>query len=178
MEPVAEFHVRELKPDDCSACADIWERGLTQTWQQMFLTRALMKRSMESLAAKSLASDGDIGPQGANLFPMWMEKTDHGFLVAVTTERGAVIGCIAVKPKGDINGEQKRFEFVKWSVDEAWRGKGVGKALVEGAEDFVKKQGGSEMWAITANPISSKAMKRLGYQSTWSSLGYWHWKNL
>jgi aminoglycoside 6'-N-acetyltransferase I len=53
-----------------------------------------------------------------------------------------------------------------WYVDDDWRGRGVGRALVVAAEDWAREQGCREMAsdADLTNIISQQAHARLGYQ--------------
>jgi aminoglycoside 6'-N-acetyltransferase I len=55
-----------------------------------------------------------------------------------------------------------------WFVDAAWRGQGVGRALVVAAEDWARAQGCTEMASDTNldYPLSPLAHARLGYQET------------
>jgi aminoglycoside 6'-N-acetyltransferase I len=53
-----------------------------------------------------------------------------------------------------------------WYVDPDWRGKGVGRALIERAEAWAKKKGCLEMASDTtpSYPLSPAAHEALGYQ--------------
>ena len=55
-----------------------------------------------------------------------------------------------------------------WFVDAAWRGQGVGRALVAAAEAWARSQGCTEMASDTTleYPFSPPAHARLGYQET------------
>lgn len=55
-----------------------------------------------------------------------------------------------------------------WFVDAAWRGQGVGRALVAAAEVWARRQGYTEMASDTNldYPLSPLAHARLGYQET------------
>lgn len=55
-----------------------------------------------------------------------------------------------------------------WFVDAAWRGQGVGRALVAAAEAWARAQGCTEMASDTNldYPLSPLAHARLGYQET------------
>ena len=183
------FYVRDFQIEDAKACANIWRNGLDQTWKQYWFLQKFWKRSMERLAQDALAPDGDVGPDGKNLHRIWM-KNDRKMIVAVTNanvsdnqeESEMVIGCVAVKRGCDETTDalvsDHRFAIFRWSVDEHWRGLGVGKALVIAAGEFAKQNAGTELWAITANPISSLSLKKMGFVSTYSSFGYWHCKKL
>ena len=181
------FYVRDFQIEDAKACANIWKNGLDQTWKQYWFLQKFWKRSMERLAQDALAPDGDVGPDGKNLHKIWM-KSDRKMIVAVTNahdnqeEHEMVIGCVAVKrgcnETTDALVTDHRFAIFRWSVDEQWRGLGVGKALVIAAEEFAKQNAGTEIWAITANPISSLSLKKMGFVSTYSSFGYCHCKKL
>lgn len=181
------FYVRDFQIEDAKACANIWRNGLDQTWKQYWFLQKFWKRSMERLAQDALAPDGDVGPDGKNLHKIWM-KSDRKMIVAVTNahdnqeESEMVIGCVAVKrgcnETTDALVTDHQFAIFRWSVDEQWRGLGVGKALVIAAEEFAKQNAGTELWATTANPISSLSLKKMGFASTYSSFGYCHCKKL
>jgi aminoglycoside 6'-N-acetyltransferase I len=55
-----------------------------------------------------------------------------------------------------------------WFVDAAWRGQGIGRALVAAAEAWARTQGCTEMASDTTPdyPLSPLAHARLGYQET------------
>ena len=182
------FYIRDFQIEDAKACANIWKNGLDQTWKQYWFLQKFWRKSMERLAQEALAPEGDVGPDGKNLHKIWM-KNDRKMIVAVTNtkadhnqEHETVIGCVAVKHGCDEITDAKvtdhRFAIFRWSVDEHWRGLGVGKALVIAAEEFAKQNAGTELWATTANPISSLSLKKMGFVSTYSSFGYCHCKKL
>ena len=53
-----------------------------------------------------------------------------------------------------------------WYVDPEWRQKGVGRALVEAAEEWARAQGCTEMASDTMEdyPLSPAAHAQLGYE--------------
>jgi aminoglycoside 6'-N-acetyltransferase I len=55
-----------------------------------------------------------------------------------------------------------------WFVEPSWRGQGIGRALVAGAEAWARAQGCTEMASDTTldYPLSPLAHARLGYQET------------
>src|SRR5262249_5976234 len=55
-----------------------------------------------------------------------------------------------------------------WFVDPAWRGRGVGRALVAAAEAWARSRGCTEMASDTTPeyPLSPAAHARLGYHET------------
>ena len=176
------FYIRDFQIEDAKACANIWEKGLDQTWKQYWCLQKFWRRFMERLAQEALAPNGDVGPDGKNLHKIWM-KNDRKMIVAVTKsddiqEHDTVIGCVAVKRGCDETTDalvtDHRFAIFRWSVDEHWRGLGVGKALVIAAEEFARQNTGTELWATTANPISSLSLKKMGFVSTYSFFGYSH----
>lgn len=65
-----------------------------------------------------------------------------------------------------------------WFVDAAWRGQGIGRALVAAAEAWARAQGCTEMASDTTldYPLSPLAHARLGYQET--SLRFHYRKDL
>ena len=63
--------------------------------------------------------------------------------------------------------ETNRIGYIEaWYVDQEWRGKGVGRALVEQVENWARAQGCTEMASDTTPfyPISPKAHHALGYE--------------
>ena len=79
-----------------------------------------------------------------------------GFLEAGT--RKYAEGCES-SPVGYIEG---------WYVDEDLRGQGIGKALVQAAEDWARSQGLTEMASDTwlDNEVSIQAHLKMGYEET------------
>lgn len=66
-------------------------------------------------------------------------------------------GCDPAQPVGYIEG---------WFVREPWRGQGIGKALVKGAEDWARAHGAREMAsdALIDNDESFHAHTALGFE--------------
>jgi aminoglycoside 6'-N-acetyltransferase I len=64
-------------------------------------------------------------------------------------------------------GESSPVGYIEgWYVDEDLRGQGIGKALVEAAEDWTRSQGLTEMGSDTwlENDISIQAHLKMGYE--------------
>ena len=121
---------------------------------------------------------------GHGEIPSIAVATATAMIVAVTNskadnpEHETVIGCVAVKRGCDETTDaavtDHRFAIFRWSVDEHCRGSGVGKALVIAAEEFARQNAGTELWATTANPISSLSLTKMGFVTTFSFFGYCH----
>lgn len=92
--------------------------------------------------------------------------------VAFVSERlgGALCGFLEVAIRAcNVNGENGRFGHIEgWYVDPDLRQQGIGKALVEAAEAWVRDQGCHEMWsdARIENVLSHTAHQALGFKES------------
>lgn len=81
---------------------------------------------------------------------------------------GGLCGLVEVSIHSSAPGcETDRIGYIEaWYVDPDWRGKGVGRVLVEQAENWAREQGCLEMASDTTPfyPISPKAHQALGYE--------------
>jgi aminoglycoside 6'-N-acetyltransferase I len=67
------------------------------------------------------------------------------------------------------NAETSPVGYIEgWYVDEDLRGQGIGRALVQAAEDWARSQGFAEMGSDTwlENEVSIQAHLKLGYEET------------
>jgi aminoglycoside 6'-N-acetyltransferase I len=85
-------------------------------------------------------------------------------------EQGTAIGFIELSIRAYAEGcETDRVAFVEgWYVDPDARGKGVGAALIAGAEDWALSQGCTEIGSDTEveNLASAEAHRALGFEET------------
>jgi aminoglycoside 6'-N-acetyltransferase I len=84
--------------------------------------------------------------------------------------QGGLCGFVEVSIRTEAPGcTTDRIGYLEaWYVDEAWRGKGVGRSLVVKAEDWARSAGCLEMASDTTPeyPISPVAHEALGYEET------------
>jgi GNAT superfamily N-acetyltransferase len=97
-----------------------------------------------------------------------MEGLDaRGRSAILVAEAGTVVAWIAVR--GDLALESGPYaEIAGLVVDEAWRGRGAGEALVAAAEAWARKQGHTRV-RVRSNVLRERAhqfYERLGYVVT------------
>jgi aminoglycoside 6'-N-acetyltransferase I len=97
--------------------------------------------------------------------------TEFPVYVAEDTEAGGKLcGLMEVAIRRSAPGcKSDRIGFLEaWYVDPEMRGRGIGRELVEAAEEWARAQGCTEMASDTNAdyPISPKAHKALGYTTT------------
>ena len=122
---------------------------------------------MEEYGEEAMRPDGDVGPCGSNLVTNWIScNTDRTMLVACLEDK--CVGCVCVKVGSDIQKAEPNSTVASiWrlSVDEAVRRRGYGKALMDAAEEWARKQGCTQMCLETANPTAGKFYtETMGYQ--------------
>ena len=134
---------------------------------------------MKLVEWQALGSNGDIGPNGGNLYATWggaeYPSRDRGAscrLMLVALDGEEVIGCCGVK-RGTDERENVRdatatdvFSVWRLSVSEKVRGGGVGRRLMTACEIWAKEQGGTKMMLYTGNPAASRFYLKLGYTNT------------
>jgi GNAT superfamily N-acetyltransferase len=89
------------------------------------------------------------GPYVAPLGAIWLAQSSEG-----------AIGCVALRPISDGTGEVKRMY-----VDRAWRGQGVGRALLEALIAHARTLGYDHLRLGTLNDMSAA-------RSLYRSLGF------
>ncbi len=85
--------------------------------------------------------------------------------VKVAEDNGNVIGYVWFRVIDSSVGMFGRFEHI--FVDKSWRGKGVGRMLMESAEDFFRKSGIKtvKLTVTTTNEDAMKLYEKLGYMT-------------
>lgn len=71
------------------------------------------------------------------------EILDKGGRILIAEIESAVVGCVALVPA---HGDAGRVELIKMAVDEAQRGHGIGRALMEACVETAREMGAREIW--------------------------------
>lgn len=165
--------IRPLRESDAPAVCKIWCDGLRQTTQHAipWFLRPFAIQKMNEMRDAAIGTDGDVGPNGANLIKMYSEKKDRKMFVACETNESSevIIGCCVVKKGMDEDKEQpdsKIASIWRMSVDESQRGKGVATKLMEECENFAKNELQCQRVGLwTLNPVAANFyMNRMGYR--------------
>jgi amino-acid N-acetyltransferase len=82
------------------------------------------------------------------LFASMSDLYERMMTFLVAEDNGSVVGCCAVQVLWDNLAEIKSL-----AVDEAWFGKGVGRALVEGCVDRARQMGLKKVFTLTMEPV-------------------------
>lgn len=82
------------------------------------------------------------------LFASMSDLYERMMTFLVAEDNGAVIGCCALQVLWDNLAEVKSL-----AVDEAWFGKGVGRALVEGCVERARQLGLKKVFTLTMEPV-------------------------
>ena len=93
--------------------------------RRLVLTHAAARATTPGVEYMRADAEGMPGPYVPPLGGLWL---------AVHDERG--VGCVALRPIAPDTAEVKRM-----FVDEAWRGRGVGRALMETVVDAARERG-------------------------------------
>jgi ribosomal protein S18 acetylase RimI-like enzyme len=171
---------RSIQPADAPAVARIWRSGLRQTYDSINdpAEQKMVKGFMKEYEQQAFAVEGDVGPNGCNLMGHWGDDGDSNngckrMLIAVNNHSDeAVLGCCGVKrgvSEGiDIEDETATDVFSIWrlSVSEDARGMGLGRLLMNEAEEWAKENGGTKMILYTGNPAASAFYQKIGYALT------------
>ena len=72
-----------------------------------------------------------------------------------------VIGCVMLYPIAD----EEKIKLRQMAVYEEWQGRGIGKVLVDAAENYAKDKGYSAI-ILHARKVSEGFYKKLGYDTT------------
>ncbi len=85
--------------------------------------------------------------------------------IKVAEDGGTVVGYIWFKVIRSATGVFGRIEHI--FVDESWRGKGLGKMLMETAEEYFRKRGVKKvkLTVTTANRKAIKLYSEMGYET-------------
>lgn len=169
--------------NDAPHICRIWCDGLEQTTEacQWRITKYLVSHMMNKLQEHATSNDGDVGPDGSNLVKHWMNKSDRLMLVAECTynndgddgdtsdtiEQKRIVGCCGVKigtSESDLGPETDVGSVWRVSVDKSARSRGVGKALMTEAEQWISHKSCTKMQLVTGNRIAANFYKTIGYQ--------------
>jgi len=85
------------------------------------------------------------------------DRTDH-ILAAINDDK--VIGCVMLQPK-----EGSMIKLRQMAVAAAWQNKGIGKLLVEAAEELARSKNYTHI-ILHARDIAEGFYKKLGYKTT------------
>ena len=151
--------IRLMQPGDESAIADIWLRGLSQTSDaSYFFLRPILRSKMEELGKEALSETGDMGLMGSKLMEVWSRPGRAMFVACPETDPDRIVGVIGVKRGAsaeDDDPDSTVASIWKMSVDDSARRQGIGKALVQAAEEHARTNFQCQaMVLMTANPIA------------------------
>ena len=130
-----------------------------------FLVRRARPEDVPALARHRAAlwPEGSVEEHAAELEPL--QSTSDVTLVAASA--GAVIGFLEGRLRSHADGcETSPVGYLEgWFVAEEWRGRGVGRALVEAFEAWAREQGCRELASDTwlHNVVSQRAHESLGF---------------
>ena len=134
-----------------------------------FHIRTAEPRDVAALAQQraTLWPEGSVEEHAAELQPQLRSPADCT-LVAELTGGGRLIGFLEGRLRSHADGcETSPVGYVEgWYVEEDWRGRGVGRALVQRFEEWVRARGCREMASDTwtHNVVSQRAHERLGFE--------------
>lgn len=147
METVSDTQIRLAQPSDCDQLARMHEA----LWPDA---------SIEEHAREITAILAGTFPLTMPLIILVAEASDSdrklvGFLEVDL--RSHADGCNPARPVGYVEG---------WYIAEGYRHQGIGKKLIQAAEDWARNQGCLEMASDTwiDNETSQRAHEALGYQ--------------
>ncbi|MDE2938101.1 MAG: GNAT family N-acetyltransferase [Chloroflexota bacterium] len=126
------FSIRQFRQDDADDVRRLFAEG-----QRQF--SAGVERELEAYINDTLA--GDLADVSRNYL-----QPGSNFWVAEAC--GRVIGMVGVQQK-----DPKSCELRRMAVDIKWRRKGLGRKLLDTAEDFAHQQGYASMILSTIKPL-------------------------
>ena len=95
-------NIRRFLHDDGPSVAKIWNDGLRQTIEESYWPlSAFFAKLFEKEVVSVLGPNGDIGPNGSNIYNFWIGRDDNTnnptseFFVATINNK--VVGCVGVK---------------------------------------------------------------------------------
>jgi aminoglycoside 6'-N-acetyltransferase I len=152
MDSMPDVNIRPIQRADLDRvahlCAALWPDGPPEEH------RLEMTAILEGRAAgpyPSLVLVADAGPDVVGFLEVGM--------------RSHADGCDSARPVGFLEG---------WYVEAEWRGQGIGRRLVEAAEEWARQQGciemGSDTWLDDLG--SQKAHAALGYEEVDRCVNY------
>lgn len=95
----------------------------------------------------------------------YLQDSDRSIFVAAI--KGDVVGFIALDVAQTFHREGKHMRIVSLVVDQSYRGKGIGKLLLQAAEDWAKQQ---SCWVIEVT--SSFRRQKEGVHDFYVNQGY------
>lgn len=128
--------------------------------------------------AQQIVEAGALGPEAAErkaaedsarLLPQGVHTAGHRCYSAVlagpVNSAGEVVGSLWLGPAPDDPADAWVFDVV---VEPAWRGRGIGRAVMTAAEDEVRRTGQTRIalnvWG--ANEVAQRLYRSLGYRVT------------
>jgi N-acetylglutamate synthase-like GNAT family acetyltransferase len=81
--------------------------------------------------------------------------------IFIAQQSDKVIGCVMLYPIAD----EEKIKLRQMAVHEEWQGKGIGKKLVDAAEQYAKEIGYSAI-ILHARTVAEGFYKNLGYYTT------------
>jgi GNAT superfamily N-acetyltransferase len=179
--------IRPFQQSDQADVARIWFAGIEQSRQAVpwFMQKWLME-GMYRMVGSSMSETGDVGPNGSNLMQTYGNQEDRCMFVACTTSTPGtgtgtgtggdddppvvVVGCCAVKKGMDETKPEPDSDcgsIWRMSVDDNYRGYGIGTKLMSASEDWAQTHGCTRMGLWTINPVAANFyMKRMEYEKT------------
>mmetsp|Transcript_23082 Transcript_23082/g.38195 ORF Transcript_23082/g.38195 Transcript_23082/m.38195 type:complete len:194 (+) Transcript_23082:162-743(+) len=179
----ATVDLRALQPSDGPTVARLWRDGFyqaTSVMNPLNPMRYVLFLLLKKMELEARSPWGDVGPGGQNLAKTWGGATYPSedlsscklMLVAVNTASSAVIGCCGVRrgidEQKDVLDKAETDVFTIWrlAVSKTARGCGLGRKLMQHAEEWAVQRGASKMLLYTGNPAASKFYQKLGYAKT------------
>lgn len=123
-------------------------------------------------AYEGLEEYGEPSRGAARRYIKWlMRRSPEGTFVA--EEDGRIIGFVCADPQWEVAESDRGGAIHEIVVDPDFRGRGVGRALMEHAEEFLRSRGVTviELWVGLRNP-AREFYRKLGYRET-GSYGKW-----
>ncbi|KAL3893200.1 MAG: hypothetical protein SGARI_008322, partial [Bacillariaceae sp.] len=138
--------IRPLQPQDAAQAAKIWVDGLQQTAdciEDPKKKQEISKHFTES-AEKECAEGGCVGPNGEGLVEFWCKAEgteDDCRRMFVAVRDTTVLGLVGVKrgmdyTKFPTKEDEDYSSFSIWKMSVAERRTGVGRKLMQAAEEF------------------------------------------
>lgn len=81
----------------------------------------------------------------------YLNDPDRAILVAEVEGKG--VGCMAIDIAQTFHRKGKHMRIVSLVVDSSWRGKGIGKSLLQAAEDLARQRG---CWVVELTSSSRR----------------------
>lgn len=164
------FIIRPLQPQDAAQAAKIWVDGLQQTIDQVEdgKRKGEISKFFKESVNKECTEGGCVGPFGEGLVDFW--NCDSNCCCMFVAMRDAtVLGLVGVKRGMDYTkfpaaGDDDYQTFSIWKMSVAERRTGVGRKLMQTAEDWVRQRADSQKIRLfTGNPIAAKFYLSVGF---------------